>query len=68
MNTYTTVQGDTWDMIAHQQLGSTDYTDQLISANLEHIGTFRFPAGITLRLPEIAEAPGVNGNLPPWKR
>lgn len=63
---YTTMQGDTWDMIAHKKLGSTDYTDQLISANLEHIGTLLFPVGITLRLPEIKETP--SGSLPPWKR
>lgn len=66
MNTYTTVQGDTWDMIAYKQLGSTDYTDQLISANMEHVRTLLFPAGVTLRLPEIAEKS--NANLPPWKR
>lgn len=66
MNTYRTIQGDTWDIIAHTQLGSTDYTDQLISANLEHVGKLLFPAGITLRLPEITSRPSVN--LPPWKR
>lgn len=63
---YITVQGDTWDMIAYRKLGSTDYTDQLVSANLEHVGTLLFPAGVTLRLPEIEEKP--NANLPPWKR
>ncbi len=66
MSSYTTKQGDTWDMIAYQQLGSTDCTDRLISANLEHVGTFLFPAGVTLRLPEIAEK--TSGSLPPWKR
>ena len=64
--TYRTIQGDTWDLIAYKQLGSTDYTDRLISANLEHAGIFLFPAGVTLRLPEIEEKP--NANLPPWKR
>ena len=66
MNTYRTIQGDTWDKIAYKQLGSTDYTDQLISANLEHVGTLLFPAGVTLRLPEITLKPSVS--LPPWKR
>lgn len=66
MSGYTTKQGDTWDMIAYKQLGGTDYTDQLISANPEHIGTLLFPAGVALRLPEIKEKP--SGNLPPWKR
>lgn len=67
MNTYITVQGDTWDMIAHKKLGSTDHTDRLIGANLEHIGMLLFPAGITLQLPEIKTETAVD-NLPPWKR
>lgn len=66
MSTYITTQGDTWDMIAYRKLGSTDYTDQLICSNLEHVGTLLFPAGVTLRLPEITEK--VSDNLPPWKR
>lgn len=63
---YRTVQGDTWDQIAHKMLGSTGYTDQLIRANLEHVGTLLFPAGVTLRLPEITEK--TSDGLPPWKR
>lgn len=66
MRTYRTVQGDTWDRIAYRQLGSTDYTDQLVAANLEHLGIFLFPAGVTLRLPEVVEK--ADANLPPWKR
>lgn len=66
MNTYKTIQGDTWDMIAYKQLGSTDYTDRLVCANLEYAGTILFPAGVTLRLPEVAEKQKVS--LPPWKR
>lgn len=67
MSTYRTIQGDTWDMIAYKQLGSTNYTDRLISANPEYIGVLIFPAGVTLRLPEI-ETGTVEDNLPPWKR
>lgn len=66
MSSYTTKQGDTWDLIAYQQLGSTNYTDQLVDANVEHVGTLLFPAGVTLRLPEIVEK--TDRNLPPWKR
>lgn len=66
MSEYRTVQGDTWDMIAYRKLGSTNYTDQLVSANLEYVGMLLFPAGVTLRLPEITEKP--SSNLPPWKR
>lgn len=65
--TYTTVQGDTWDLIAYQKLGSTRYMDRLISANPEYIETLIFPAGVTLRLPELEKAAAAD-NLPPWKR
>ena len=64
---YSTVQGDTWDMIAHKKLGSTDQTDKLMAANLEHVGTLIFPAGVRLVLPETEET-AVSDTLPPWKR
>jgi phage tail protein X len=65
--TYTTVQGDHWDAIAYRELGSTDYTAQLMWANQEHIGTFVFPAGVVLTLPEIKKTQ-TNQSVPPWKR
>lgn len=64
--TYTTVQGDMWDRIAFAQLGSTDYTDRLINANLLYREYYIFPAGIVLTLPEIA--PDTDKSLPPWKK
>lgn len=66
MKTYTTVQGDMWDGIAHTQLGSTAHTGELMRANPGLQGYYRFPAGITLRLPEIQRR--VSTSLPPWKR
>jgi phage tail protein X len=64
--TYTTVQGDKWDRIAHTQLGDVGYTDKLMSANQEYIQYFYFPAGIVLKLPDI-DVP-LPTALPPWKR
>lgn len=58
MNTYTTVQGDTWDMIAYRTMGSCDYVDQLMNANQEYIDIFIFSAGITLQIPEVQETSG----------
>lgn len=66
MRTYTTVQGDTWDMIALRQLGSERYTSLLMEANTNHIGTVIFSAGIKLAIPEIATP--LPESLPPWKR
>lgn len=63
--TYTTKSGDQWDSIAHRELGSVDYADQLMNANLHCRNYFIFPSGIVLTLPEIR--PPVNESLPPWK-
>jgi phage tail protein X len=66
MKTYTTVQGDMWDMIAYKQLGSTSYTDRLMTLNSKYIDTYIFPAGVVLTLPDIqADEPT---SLPPWKK
>ena len=66
MKTYTTVQGDMWDRIAYQQLGSENYTDKLMTLNSQYIGTYIFPAGITLNLPD--EQDSVSTKAPPWKK
>jgi len=64
--TYTTIQGDMWDSIAHVQLGSVAHTDKLMKLNPHLLGYYIFPAGITLTLPDVStETPD---SLPPWKR
>lgn len=66
-NTYSTISGDTWDIIALRTMGNESFTGNLINANPESVETVIFPAGITLRIPEIpAQEP--SGNLPPWRR
>ena len=66
VKTYTTIQGDMWNRIAYQQLGSTAHTDRLMNANLQYLSYYRFPAGIVLTLPEVPKK--VSNSLPPWKR
>nr|WP_295945359.1 tail protein X [uncultured Agathobaculum sp.] len=66
MKTYTTIQGDMWDSIAFQQMGSVDYTDQLINANLKYHAYYIFPAGIVLTIPDIVVP--VSELMPPWKQ
>ena len=51
MKTYTTSQGDMWDMIAHKTLGSISLTDKLMMANRRYLSFYTFPAGIVLTLP-----------------
>jgi len=45
---YITKQGDEWDQIAFDQLGSEHLVDRLIAANPEHKMTVVFAAGIRL--------------------
>ena len=66
MRTYTTTQGDMWDSIAFQQMGSVDYTDQLMNANQQYREYSTFPAGIVLTIPDAVEP--VSSSLPPWKQ
>lgn len=66
MSTYTTKQGDMWDAIAYNQMGSVAYTDQLILKNLAYRNYYTFPAGIVLTLPEVTTETA--SSLPPWKQ
>lgn len=65
--TYTTIQGDMWDSIAHSQLGDVSYMDRLISLNTAYREYYIFPAGIVLILPEVVADEASIENLPPWK-
>lgn len=65
-NTYTTVSGDTWDIVAYKVYGNEMYMDTLIKANIEYKDNYIFPAGVVLTLPEIELT--VSESLPPWKQ
>ena len=64
--TYVTVQGDMWDEIAYKIYGSVKYVGALLLANPDYITIFRFPAGITLKCPDVSEEVS-SSSLPPWK-
>lgn len=66
MESYITIQGDTWDIIALKTMGSEKLMGQLIEANIEYADTVVFGAGIKLNVPEYT-APA-DDLLPPWKR
>lgn len=53
MNKYTTVQGDTWDLIAYKLWGSEYLLPLLYDANPLLADTLIFKAGIVLNVPEI---------------
>lgn len=66
MTTYTTILGDTWDIIALKTLGSEMYLSRIIEANTHYADIITFSAGVVLNIPE--SSPEIDGGLPPWKR
>jgi phage tail protein X len=64
--TYTTIQGDTWDIIAYKLFGVESRMLLLMQTNPDHISTVIFSAGVALTIPEIPDA--VSAELPPWKQ
>lgn len=66
VNTYTTSQGDTWDMISYKVYGNEKHIDALLQANLIHRNTIIFSANETLVIPKIEVLQ--HTMLPPWKR
>jgi phage tail protein X len=66
MASYTTVQGDTWDIVSLKQYGTEKCMSDLIEANPAQRETVIFPAGISLVIPSLT-ASSLPKNLPPWK-
>lgn len=64
--TYTTTQGDMWDLIAKRLYGAEASLNVLLEANQQYADIVVFPAGIVLEVPEYT-AP-VTSTLPPWRR
>lgn len=67
MSTYTTVLGDTWDIIAYKTLGKEKYAKELIEENPQYMDTVIFRSGVTLQVPKITTT-SVDSTLPPWKQ
>ncbi len=65
-STYTTTQGDMWDLIAKKAYGTELALNVLLNANLKHIDTAVFSGGVVLTLPAYS-APK-SSTLPPWRR
>lgn len=64
--TYTTKQGDMWDMIAYKVYGSEEYTTYLMQANFPLLDTFIFDAGVVVNIPALPEKP-VATTAPDWR-
>ena len=64
--TYTTIQGDTWDMIAKRVYGAEKHLDHLMQHNFSLLDYFVFPAGMKVNTPKLPENTGAD--LPPWRK
>lgn len=62
--TYTTISGDTWDMIAYRALGDGMLMDRMIAANPEQCEIFIFRAGVELKVPDLEI--NTSDTNPPW--
>lgn len=62
---YITNSGDMWDKIAHEQMGSENFMNQLIEENQELIDIVVFPAGIEVAVPEVDDT---QTEMPPWRQ
>ncbi|WII39197.1 tail protein X [Paenibacillus thiaminolyticus] len=65
MRRYITTQGDTWDIIALQQMGGESQMSVLMGANPDYINTVVFGFGVELQIPEPQAE--VDADLPPWR-
>ena len=63
--TYTTVQGDMWDLIAYKVYGNEKYMADLLKANETHRDVAVFPQGVALNCPDVVSVTA--GTLPPWR-
>lgn len=64
--TYTTIQGDTWDLIAYKVYGEEKYMRYLIEANWPLIDTLVFSAGTVVKVPDLPEEP--DEDAPFWRQ
>lgn len=64
--TYTTRQGDTWDIIAYRLWGKETLFHHLAEANPDHLGTLIFAPDIQLVVPDISMPLTTPSTLPPW--
>lgn len=66
LDIYTTIQGDTWDIIALKVYGDEKHMGQLLKANPKLISIIFFSSGVEVICPDI-DTEDIQ-NLPPWKR
>lgn len=65
---YTTKKGDTWDMIALDQMGDEMFMSDLVQYNIDYADTLIFDDGITLLVPILdMDDQSDASTLPAWR-
>lgn len=65
---YTTKSGDTWDLIAFNEMGDEMFMSDLIAYNPDYTDTLIFDDGVTLMIPQLDEDDDTDSStLPPWR-
>lgn len=70
MEKYITKNGDTWDLIAYNVLGSEFYCALLMQLNFDKLDYLVFPDNVELCIPsaeDVAERRQVNSDIPDWR-
>lgn len=70
MVTYTTVSGDTWDVIARAVYGDELKADHMMQErkNLPLLDYQVFPSGVTVYVPDLSEEELDDDDLPDWRK
>lgn len=66
MDTYITVQGDTWDLISYKVYGTSKHIGVLMQNNFNLLDTFMFSAGVEVNVPELNNED--SEDLPDWRK
>lgn len=70
MATITTTQGQAWDQVAREKLGTEFSMHKLLDANWKNRGVMLFSGDIPVTVPaaEAEAATSPAKSVPPWKR
>ena len=61
---YVTSEGDMWDKIAYEQMGSENFMGELIRNNDNLVDVVVFPSGVEINVPEVDDT---QTDLPSWR-
>lgn len=67
-DTYTTISGDTWDIIARKLWDRETLCSELMAANPDYAGTVMFGSGVVLTVPDIETSTDAEITTPPWSQ